>query len=163
MPPGPPCPPWIPRGQISPSPRAAEATGEAGTATRARPESPARRSRRLLVAPVLSVALLAATTLAAAPAALARSLDPGPPAPIPRPAARPADPATRPADGGATRRPRPRDLASLRTEATRLRAKQEDQHRRLEVLAEDLEEAYARGVDLLADAARLDRRRRNAE
>jgi cell wall-associated NlpC family hydrolase len=112
---------------------------------------------------VVSVALLAATTLAA-PAALARPLDPDPPAPVPRPAARPAGPApTRPADGGAARRPRPRDLASLRTEATRLRAKLDDQHRRLEVLAEDLEDAYTRGVDLLADAAKLERRRRAAE
>jgi len=44
-----------------------------------------------------------------------------------------------------------------------LRATLDGQHRRLEVLAEDLEEAYARGVDLLADAAELDRKRRVAE
>jgi peptidoglycan DL-endopeptidase CwlO len=131
--------------------------------TRARPASPARRSRRSLATLVLSVALLAATALTAAPSALARPLDPGPPAPVPRPAVRPADPATRPADGGAARRARPRDPASLRTEATRLRARLDDQHRRLAILAEDLEEAYARGVDLLAGAARLDRRRRDAE
>ena len=96
--------------------------------------------------------------------ALARPLDPGPPVPIPRPAVRPPDPGpTRPGGGGASRVARPRDLASLRTQATRLRAKLDDQNRRLEVLAEDLEEAYARGVDLLADATKLDRRRRDAE
>jgi hypothetical protein len=151
MPPSTPFPPATPRGPARRSPRAAGALG------------PRRRSRRSLGALVVSVGLLAATTLAA-PAALARPLDPDPPVPVPRPAARPADPApTRPADGGAARRPRPRDLASLRTEATRLRAKLDDQHRRLEVLAEDLEDAYTRGVDLLADAAKLDRRRRAAE
>jgi cell wall-associated NlpC family hydrolase len=128
------------------------------------PAAPRRPSRRSLGALVLVALLLAATALTSAPAALARPLDPGPPVPVPRPAARPADPApSRRADGGAIQRPRPRDLPSLRTEATRLRAKLEDQHRRLEILAEDLEEAYARGVDLLADAARLDRRRRAAE
>ena len=58
---------------------------------------------------------------------------------------------------------RPADLASSRAEATRLRARLDDQHRRLEVLAEDLEAAYAHGVELLADASRLDRRRRVAE
>ena len=58
---------------------------------------------------------------------------------------------------------RPADLASSRAEATRLRARLDDQHRRLEVLAEDLEAAYAHGVELLADASRLDRRRRAAE
>jgi cell wall-associated NlpC family hydrolase len=57
----------------------------------------------------------------------------------------------------------PSDLASLRAEATRLRAKLDDQNRRLELLAEELEEAYARGVELLADASRLDGRRRAAE
>jgi len=54
------------------------------------------------------------------------------------------------------------DLDALRAEATRLRTKLDTQHRRLEVLAEDLEEAYARGVKLLADASRLDARRRAA-
>jgi cell wall-associated NlpC family hydrolase len=58
---------------------------------------------------------------------------------------------------------RPADLASSRAEATRLRIRLDDQHRRLEVLAEDLEAAYAHGVELLADASRLDRRRRGAE
>jgi cell wall-associated NlpC family hydrolase len=58
---------------------------------------------------------------------------------------------------------RPADLASSRAEATRLRTRLDDQHRRLEVLAEDLEAAYAHGVELLADASRLDRRRRVAE
>jgi len=51
----------------------------------------------------------------------------------------------------------------VRARAARLRAKLDGQHRRLEVLAEDLEEAYARGVGLLADAAVLDRRRQAAE
>ena len=58
---------------------------------------------------------------------------------------------------------RPAGLASSRAEATRLRARLDDQHRRLEVLAEDLQDAYAHGVELLADAFRLDRRRRVAE
>ncbi|HJW60483.1 MAG TPA: NlpC/P60 family protein, partial [Actinomycetota bacterium] len=78
---------------------------------------------------------------------------------VPGPSARGADPGTdRPGSGGARRAPAG-DLTSLRAEATRLRAKLDDQHRRLEILAEDLEEAYARGVDLLAGAAGLDRRR----
>jgi cell wall-associated NlpC family hydrolase len=116
-----------------------------------------------VVTAVLSVALLAAATLVA-PAALAGPADPGPAVPVPGPSLRAADPGpARPGSGGA-RRPAPAgDLASLRAEATRLRAKLDDQHRRLEVMAEDLEEAYARGVDLLADAARLDRRRAAAE
>jgi peptidoglycan DL-endopeptidase CwlO len=162
-------PPATPRGRLRRFRRAAaEAAGPIPPATRGRPATPRRRSRRSLGALALSVALLATTALTTAPAALSHPLDPDPPIPVavPRPAVRPADPAaTRPADGGATRRPRPRprDLASLRTEAIRLRARLDDQHRRLEVLAEDLEEAYARGVDLLADAARLDRRRRAAE
>jgi cell wall-associated NlpC family hydrolase len=111
----------------------------------------------------LSAALLAAATLTA-PASLARPADPDPPVPIPGPSARPAAPAAARPGGGAARRPAPAgDLASLRAEATRLRATLDDQHRRLEVLAEDLEDAYARGVELLADAAKLDRRRRAAE
>jgi peptidoglycan DL-endopeptidase CwlO len=120
-----------------------------------------RRFRRVAATVALSVALVAGATLTA-PAALARPADPGPT--VPGPSARPApDPATaRPGGGG--RRPMPAgDLASLRAEASRLRAKLDDQHRRLEILAEDLEEAYARGVDLLADASRLDRRRAEAE
>jgi cell wall-associated NlpC family hydrolase len=88
----------------------------------------------------VSVALLA-TTVLTVPAVLARP--------------RAVQVAAKPAPPG--------DLASLRAEATRLRVRLDDQHRRLEVLAEDLEEAYARGVDLLADASRLDRRRRAAE
>jgi peptidoglycan DL-endopeptidase CwlO len=55
------------------------------------------------------------------------------------------------------------DVASLRAEATRLRTKLDAQHRRLEVLAEELEAAYANGVELLADASSLDGRRRAAE
>ena len=107
---------------------------------------------------VLTAALLAAATLTA-PAALARPAEPGPAVPVPGPSARPST--TRPAD------PSPvapaGDLGSLRARATRLRAKLDGQHRRLEVLAEDLEEAYARGVGLLADAAELDRKRGAAE
>jgi cell wall-associated NlpC family hydrolase len=110
---------------------------------------------------VLSAALLAATL--AAPAALARPADPGPAVPVPGPSLRGADPGPDGAGGGARRPAPPGDLPSLRAEATRLRAKLDDQHRRLEVMAEDLEEAYARGVDLLADASRLDRRRAAAE
>jgi len=121
------------------------------------------RSARAAVRVALSAALLAAATLTA-PAALARPADPGPTAPIPGPSIRQAHPgAARPGGGGA-RRPAPAgDLASLRAEATRLRTTLDDQHRRLEVLAEGLEEAYARGVELLADASKLDRRRRAAE
>ena len=127
--------------------------------------SPRRRRRpaRAAATAALALALLAAATLTA-PASLARPADPGPAAPVPGPSARATDPgAVRPGGGGA-RRPAPAgDLTSLRAEATRLRAKLDDQHRRLEVLAEDLEEAYARGVELLGDASKLDRRRRAAE
>jgi cell wall-associated NlpC family hydrolase len=126
--------------------------------------TPARRlgrPGRAAVTVALTVALLAAATLTA-PTALARPADPGPAAPIPGPSARSAaSAAARP--GGGARPARAGDLASLRAEATRLRATLDDQNRRLEVLAEDLEEAYARGVELLSDAARLDRRRRAAE
>jgi cell wall-associated NlpC family hydrolase len=130
------------------------------------PSSPSprrpRRPARAAATVVLAAALLAAAVLTA-PAALARPADPGPAAPVPGPSARAADPGTaRPGGGGARRAPAG-DLTSLRAEATRLRAKLDDQHRRLEVLAEDLEEAYARGVDLLSDASKLDRRRRQAE
>jgi peptidoglycan DL-endopeptidase CwlO len=128
--------------------------------------SPSPRRRRgpawAAATVVLAAALLASAALTA-PAALARPADPGPAAPVPGPSARAAAPGTdRPGGGGARRAPAG-DLASLRVEATRLRAKLDDQHRRLEVLAEDLEEAYARGVELLSDASRLDRRRRQAE
>jgi len=120
---------------------------------------PARRSPRAVAVLALSAALLAAATLTA-PAALARPADPGPASAIPRPAPRPAPVATRPAAS----RPAPAgDLASLRAEATRLRTKLDGQHRRLELMAEELEEAYARGVELLADASGLDRRRIAAE
>jgi cell wall-associated NlpC family hydrolase len=118
----------------------------------------ARRSPRAIAALALSVALLAAATLTA-PAALARPADPGPASATPRPAPRPAPAATRPASRPAP----PGDLASLRAEATRLRAKLDGQHRRLELMAEELKEAYARGVELLADAGGLDRRRIAAE
>jgi cell wall-associated NlpC family hydrolase len=117
---------------------------------------------RALATAVLSAAMLASATLTA-PAALARPADPGPPVLVPGPSLRAPDPGpARPGGGGARPAP-PGDLASLRAKATRLRAKLADQHRRLEVMAEDLEEAYARGVDLLADASRLDRRRAAAE
>jgi cell wall-associated NlpC family hydrolase len=125
--------------------------------------SPRRRRRpaRAAATVVLAAALLAATLTA--PAALARPADPGPAAPVPGPSARVADPGTDRPGGGGARRVTAGDLTSLRAEATRLRAKLDDQHRRLEVLAEDLEEAYARGVELLSDASRLDRRRLQAE
>ncbi|HET7517410.1 MAG TPA: NlpC/P60 family protein, partial [Actinomycetes bacterium] len=132
--------------------------------TRPRP-AVGRRVRgpaRALATAVLSAAMLASATLTA-PAALARPADPGPPVPVPGPSLRAPDPGpARPGGGGARPAP-PGDLASLRAKATRLRAKLDDQHRRLEVMAEDLEEAYARGVDLLADASGLDRRRAAAE
>ena len=98
-----------------------------------------RRPSRWMTAAVVAI-LLAATF---APAAVARPAEPGP-----------AEPGPANASG---------DLGALRARAARLRAKLDGQHRRLEVLAEDLEEAYARGVGLLADAAALDRRRRAAE
>ena len=129
------------------------------------PASGRRLSRpaRAVATAVLSVALLASATVVA-PAALARPADPGPPVPVPGPALRPADPGPARQGGGGARQPAPTgDLASLRAKATKLRARLDDQHRRLEVMAEDLEEAYARGVDLLADASRLDRRRATAE
>jgi cell wall-associated NlpC family hydrolase len=122
-----------------------------------------RRPPRAAAVAVLAAALLAAATLSA-PASLARPADPGPVAAAPGPSARAADPEPDRPGGGGARRPAPSgDLGSLRAEATRLRAKLDDQHRRLEILAEELEEAYDRGVDLLADASRLDRRRRRAE
>ena len=117
-----------------------------------------RRSVRGVTAAVVSAALLAAVTLAA-PAALARPADPGPAVPVPGPSARP--PSTRPVAGPPA--VPAGDLGSLRSRATRLRAKLDGQHRRLEVLAEDLEEAYTRGVGLLAEASQLDRRRQAAE
>ena len=55
------------------------------------------------------------------------------------------------------------DLGALRAEATRLWTRLDAQHRRLELLAEELEEAYARGTRLLDDASSLDTRRRAAE
>jgi hypothetical protein len=120
MPPSTPFPPATARGRVRRSPRAVEAVGpiprrRSGRfpwsnehAGRTPPVTRRRRSRRSRGALVLSVALLAATTLTAAPAALARPLDPGPPVPVPRPAAHPADPApARPGGGGASRPARP--------------------------------------------------------
>jgi peptidoglycan DL-endopeptidase CwlO len=110
---------------------------------------PSRRSRRsrssgppgrAAVTAVLAAALFAAVPLAASPS-LASPADPAAPRSAP--------------SGG--------DLGSLRAQATRLRAKLDDQHRRLEMLAEELEEAYAGGVELLADASSPDTRRRAAE
>jgi peptidoglycan DL-endopeptidase CwlO len=127
------------------------------------PGSGLRGPARAVVTAVLSVVLLAAATLVA-PATLAGPAEPGPALPVPGLSLRAADPGPARPGGGEARRPVPAgDLASLRAEATRLRAKLDDQHRRLEVMAEDLEEAYARGVDLLADVSRLDRRRAAAE
>jgi peptidoglycan DL-endopeptidase CwlO len=124
---------------------------------------PARAVVTAALSATLSVALLAAAILTA-PASLAHPADPGPTVPVPRPTARPAGPGAARTGGGGARPPaRAGDLASLRAEASRLRATLDEQHRRLEVLAEDLEAAYARGVELLADASRLDRRRRAAE
>ena len=117
-----------------------------------------RRSVRGVAAAVVSAALLVAVTLTA-PAALARPAEPGSAVPVPGPSARP--PSTRPVAGPPA--VPAGDLGSLRSRATRLRAKLDGQHRRLEVLAEDLEEAYTRGVGLLAEASRLDRRRQAAE
>ena len=117
-----------------------------------------RRSVRGVTAAVVSAALLAAVTLTA-PAALARPAEPGPAVPVPGPSARP--PSTRPVAGPPA--VPAGDLGSLRSRAARLRAKLDGQHRRLEVLAEDLEEAYTRGVGLLAEASQLDRRRQAAE
>jgi len=114
-----------------------------------------RRPARWLTA-VVGAVLLAATF---APAAVARPAEPAPAVPALGPSVRP--PATRP-----TGRPPATSsggLGAVRARAARLRAKLDGQHRRLEVLAEDLEEAYARGVGLLADAAVLDRRRQAAE
>ena len=94
-----------------------------------------RRPARWMTAAVVAVLLAATFT---APAAAARPAEPGPVM----------------ASG---------DLGELRAGAARLRAKLDGQHRRLEVLSEDLEEAYARGVGLLAEASQLDRRRQAAE
>jgi cell wall-associated NlpC family hydrolase len=117
---------------------------------------PAQRASRRpgrAVALALAVAVLLAVPAAAGPARpdglLIRPAAPtGPGAPALRRVAR-AVPAG--------------DLAALRAEARRLRAKLDTQHRRLEVLAEELEEAYARGTRLLGDAAGLDAHRRAAE
>jgi peptidoglycan DL-endopeptidase CwlO len=127
----------------------------------ARPRDPARPGAprpRVPVAgavPVTGAPIRPAGHGVAVPAA---NFSSRPSRPVLRPSAR-----TRVTEPARTKPALPRDLASLRAEATRLRARLDDQHGRLEVLAEDLEEAYARGVDLLADAARLDRKRRAAE
>jgi cell wall-associated NlpC family hydrolase len=114
--------------------------------------------RPAVTAAAVSAALLAAVTFSA-PAAVARPAEPGPTVPIPGRSARP--PSIRPVAGPPA--VPAGDLGSLRSRATRLRAKLDGQHRRLEVLAENLEEAYTRGVGLLAEASLLDRRRQAAE
>jgi peptidoglycan DL-endopeptidase CwlO len=55
------------------------------------------------------------------------------------------------------------DLGRLRADAAALRARLDHEHLRLEQLAEELKEAYAGGVELLAKAAELERRQRDAE
>ena len=55
------------------------------------------------------------------------------------------------------------DLGRLRADATALRARLDREHLRLEQLAEELKEAYAAGVELLAKAPELERRQRDAE
>jgi peptidoglycan DL-endopeptidase CwlO len=59
--------------------------------------------------------------------------------------------------------PRSGDLTRLRAEANALRARLDREHLRLEQLAEDLKEAYNGGVELLAEAAELERQQRDAE
>ena len=126
--------------------------------------SPRRRRRpaRAAATVVLAAALLAAATLTA-PAALARPPTRARPRPsrAPRPAPPPPGPTGRGRGSSAGPRRRP-GLAAGRGDAAAGQARR-PAHRRLEVLAEDLEEAYARGVELLSDASKLDRRRREAE
>jgi hypothetical protein len=69
----------------------------------------------------------------------------------------------RPGGGGARPPASAGDLASLRAKATRLRATLDEQHRRLEVRGRGPRGGVRAGVELLADASRLDRRRRTAE
>jgi peptidoglycan DL-endopeptidase CwlO len=129
---------------------------------------PARRSARQGLASLRSVRRLGRATAAAVVAAVlfampvsAGPADPGRAGVGPRLAAPTQPPA--PATRRVVRAVPPGDLGALRAEATRLRAKLDAQHRRLEVLAEELEEAYARGTRLLGNASSLDARRRAAE
>ena len=55
------------------------------------------------------------------------------------------------------------DLGKLRADAAALRARLDREHLRLEQLAEELKEAYAGGIELLAEASALERRQRDAE
>jgi cell wall-associated NlpC family hydrolase len=55
------------------------------------------------------------------------------------------------------------DLGRLRADAAALRVRLDREHLRLEQLAEELKEAYAGGVELLAEASALERRQRDAE
>ena len=55
------------------------------------------------------------------------------------------------------------DVQQLRAKAAALRAEMERQNDRLEQLAEELKEAYANGIDLLAEATKLEQRRAAAE
>jgi cell wall-associated NlpC family hydrolase len=143
---------------------------------------PARRSEQLgtgarRLGRTVTVAALAATLLAA-PAAAAPADSGGAPvgpwvAGPARPDGAPLGPGAPTGPGAPARaaapsaarkpaKPAPADLPALRAEATRLRTKLDTQNRRLEVLSEELEEAYARGTKLLADASRLDAKRRAA-
>jgi len=55
------------------------------------------------------------------------------------------------------------DIERLRAKAAALRAETDSQNDRLERLAEELKEAYANGIDLLAEATKLEERRAAAE
>jgi cell wall-associated NlpC family hydrolase len=120
--------------------------------------SSARRLGRAVTLAVV-VAVLLAAPVSAGPAELNGTLI-GPGAPT-GPGA-PAGPTAAPSRRVARTVPAG-DLGALRAEATRLRTRLDAQHRRLELLAEELEEAYARGTRLLDDASSLDTRRRAAE
>jgi cell wall-associated NlpC family hydrolase len=143
---------------------------------------PARRSEQLgararRLCRTVTVAAFAAILLAA-PAAAAPADSGGAPvgpwvAGPARPDGAPLGPGAPTGPGAPARAAAPRaerkqtkataaDLPALQAEATRLRTKLDTQNKRLEVLAEELEEAYARGTKLLADASRLDARRRAA-
>jgi cell wall-associated NlpC family hydrolase len=139
---------------------------------RRREQRTARRLGRSATVAVLAAVLLAAP-------ASAGPVDPGGARVGPwvagpgQPDGTPPDVGAPPGPGAPARDPAPaagrkaqampaRDLGALRAEATRLRTRLDAQNRRLEILSEELEEAYARGVKLLADASGLDARRRAA-
>jgi cell wall-associated NlpC family hydrolase len=139
---------------------------------RRREQRTARRLGRSATVAVLAAVLLAAP-------ASAGPVDPGGARVGPwvagpgQPAGTPPDVGAPPGPGAPARAPAPaagrkpaampaRDLGALRAEATRLRTRLDAQNRRLEILSEELEAAYARGMKLLADASGLDARRRAA-